>query len=122
MDSKRLWSRLLIAVLYLTTYGLSQDQARAEVTATDEAELRTFAEQFYAAYSKKDLDGFMKLWSAKATGLDARRKATEEIFAGVDKIELKNLSVRVALLERDRARVLVTVEMNATNAKTGIAA
>jgi CHAT domain-containing protein len=122
MDSQRLWSRLFMAVFCLASVGVAQDQTRAQVAATDEAALRAFAEQFFGAYARKDLDGFMKLWSAKATGLEARRQEMQERFASTDKIELKSLAIRNPQIEGSRARLLVTVEMSALDVKTGKAA
>ena len=123
MNSKRLCSRIFLMIFCLSCVRLSQDQLRAQVTATDDAAVRAIAEQFFAAYARKDLDGFIKLWSAKSPGLELRRKVVAERFAGTDKIELKSLAISSVRIDRERtARVLVTVELSALDVKTGRAA
>ncbi len=122
IDSNRLRSRILLVIFCLSSVGLSQDQSRPQTSTTDEAALRAVAQQFFAAYAKKDLEGFTGLWSAKSPEIQARRKVMEERFVGIEKIELKSLAFRDLTIEGDKARVRVMVEMNALDSKTGKAA
>src|SRR5262249_38655820 len=83
--------------LFCVTFNPSQDESRKErpgsVSAGDEGALRALAQEFYAAYAKKDLDGFLRLWSAKSPELASRRTAMQKLFANHEKIELKSFAI-----------------------------
>jgi CHAT domain-containing protein/Tfp pilus assembly protein PilF/ketosteroid isomerase-like protein len=91
----------------------------AAAQSADEAALRTLTEKFFAAYQAKDLDGLMRMWSAKSADLAAGKQSFEQTFAAVDKAELKSLSIRKLTVDGDQATVRVVVEINAVEAKTG---
>src|SRR5258708_7231896 len=79
-------------------------------SADDAADRKAVAERLFAAYAKKDLDGFMALWSAKSPDLAPRRQTMQQVFAATDKIEVKSLAIRKVVVEGDTAKVRVAVE------------
>ncbi len=117
----RLWSGILACLLFSSV--LAQDESRkarpGSASAADEAALRALAQEFYAAYAKKDLDGFLQLWSAKSPELAARRQAMQKLFADHEKIEVKDLVIRKMAVEGEKAKLRVEVEINAIETKTG---
>jgi CHAT domain-containing protein/Tfp pilus assembly protein PilF len=107
-------SLIVIVALCLQPFGLAQ-----EASPDDETALRAVAEELFAAYGKKDLEGLMGLWSLKSPELATRRKAIQEFFAANEKIEVRSLTVSGVKVEGDKASLRATVEMSATEAKTG---
>src|SRR5262245_5844236 len=80
----------------------------------DEAVLRSLTERFFAAHQKKDLDELISLWSEKSPEL----AATKQSFAAHEKIELKSVSIGKVVVEGERARVRLVVEISAVDGKT----
>jgi CHAT domain-containing protein/tetratricopeptide (TPR) repeat protein len=98
--------------------------ASAVQNSADETALRALAESFFNTWAAKDLDGFLRQWSAKAPELPARKKAMQELFASGEKVVLKSFAVRQVKPEGDKARVRVeanlqSVEMQAGKEKPG---
>ena len=110
-------SLIVIAALCLQPFGLAQNSS-----PVDETVLRAVAEELFAAYVKKDLDGLMELWSVKSPELATRRKAMQELFAANEKIEVKRLIVSKVKVEGYKASLRVTIEVSAVDVKTGKAA
>jgi len=77
------------------------------------------AEAFFHPQAAKDLDGFLRLWSDKSTELEARRKGSQELFAGSEKTELRNLTIRAVKVEGANARVPAETDARVTEAGTG---
>ncbi len=117
----RLGSVILACLLFSS--ALAQDESRKErpasSAAADEVALRALAQEFYAGYAKKDLDGLFRLWSAKAPGLAARRQTMQKFFADNEKIEVKGLVIRQLAVEGEKAKLRIEVELNALEVKTG---
>jgi tetratricopeptide (TPR) repeat protein len=111
-------SACLLISLILAQTGSGQQRPGA-ATAADEMALRALAQEFYAAYAKKDLDGFIGLWSAKAPDLASRRQAIRKLFAENEKIEVKSLVIPKITIDGGKAKLRVDVEMNAIETKTG---
>ncbi len=86
--------------------------------SADEAGLRAVMEKFHASLSKKDLDGWASLWSAKSPDFALRKQALQQLFAQRDNIEVKNLSVRKVEVNGDTARVSGFAEIVAVDATT----
>src|SRR5262252_785032 len=103
--------------------ALAQSQPASSVLVTqhsaDEIALRALAEAYFHAWAAKDLDGFLRLWSEKSAELEARRKGARELFAGSEKIELRDLTIRAVKVEGDNARVRVETDARVTEAGTG---
>ena len=117
------WLWVVISACILFSIVLAQDESRKERPAlpstADEADLRALAQEFYAAYARKDLDGFLRLWSAKSPELASRRAATQKLFADHERIELKSLAVRKVTVDGEKAKLRVDVELNAVEVNTG---
>jgi CHAT domain-containing protein/Tfp pilus assembly protein PilF len=117
------WLWVVISACILFSIVLAQDESRKERPAfpstAGEADLRALAQEFYAACARKDLDGFLRLWSAKSPELASRRAATQKLFADHEKIEVKGLAPLKIVVESDKAKLRFEVEMNAIEAKTG---
>src|SRR5262245_43917998 len=87
--------------------------------SADETALRALAEAYFHTWAAKDLDGFLRLWSDKSTELEARRKGAQELFAGSEKIELRNLTIRAVKVEGANARVRVETDARVTEVGIG---
>src|SRR5262249_5122059 len=107
----RLWSVLLACLLFSSVPAQDESQ--------DELALRALAEEFYSSYAKKDLYGFLRLWSARAPELAARRQTMQKLFADHEKIEVKGPVIRKMAVEGEKAKLRVELEMNAIEVKTG---
>jgi len=97
----------------------AQDESRTRPTAaSDDAALRALVEEFYGSYAKKDLDGFLRLWSAKSPELATRREIMQRLFVDHEKIEVKGLVIRKMAVEGEKAKLRVELEMSAIEVKT----
>ena len=106
--------------LILITVLISQPFNQAQNKSSDtEATLRSVVDELFAAYAREDIEGYMKLWSAKSPDLTARRKSMQDLFTANDKIEVKTLNIRKLNPEGEKASVRVTAEMSALDTKTG---
>jgi CHAT domain-containing protein/tetratricopeptide (TPR) repeat protein len=114
---------LLALSLNFINPALAQSQSASSTLETrhsaDETALRALAEAFFHAWAAKELDGFLRLWSDKSAELEARRKSAQELFAGSEKIELRNLTIRAVKVEGANARVRVETDARVTEAGTG---
>ena len=119
----RRWSLLFITALLLSSLALSQYGSRAIPDAfastAEEAALRALAEKFFSAYPKKDLDGFMSLWSARSPDFASRRRVMQELFNTRDQFRLEKLTIVKTTLEAEKASVRASLVMNAVESKTG---
>src|SRR5579864_3425555 len=117
----RLWSIVGMAVSVSLVLVLGHPSAAATPQSpanTDEAAVLTLANQYYAAYGKKDLAAITALWSSQCPTLAAQQKANEQFFAANDKIEVASLSVRQTKVEGNKRFLRATFAMSAVNAKT----
>lgn len=85
----------------------------------DAAAVQRLAEEFFAACARKDLEGFLQLWSPRSPDLAARKQEMQTLFAANEKIEVKTLIVSNVTLADAKASMRATVEMSAVAAKTG---
>jgi tetratricopeptide (TPR) repeat protein len=97
----------------------AHDESRTQPSASDNDALRVLVQEFYGSYAKKDLDGFVRLWSAKSPELAARREIVQKLFFDNEKIEIKGLVIRRMAVEGEKAKLRVEVEMVAIEVKTG---
>jgi tetratricopeptide (TPR) repeat protein len=82
-------------------------------------EIRALVDRLFKAYARKDLDGFMALWSKKSPDYAARTRTMRQLFAETGLIELKELQVLRVVVDGDSARVRFRVELAGTNPGTG---
>jgi len=97
----------------------AHDESQTQPSAADNTALRALVEEFYGSYAKKDLDGFLRLWSANSPELAARRETMQKLFVDNEKIEVKHLVIRKMGVEGEKAKLRVEVEMGAIEVKTG---
>ena len=114
---RRLGSVILVCLLLSSVHA--HDDSRMQPSATDDAALRVLVDELYGSYAKKDLDGFLRLWSAKSPELAARRETVQKLFVDNEKIEVKGLAIHQMAVEGDKAKLSVEVEMSALEVKTG---
>lgn len=62
-----------LLVISFSFFGLARQEPSAlrsaSLPAEEEAALRALAHEFFTAYANKDLEGWMRLWSVKASEL-----------------------------------------------------
>jgi hypothetical protein len=81
--------------------------------------LRDLARNFFETFQENDLEKLVNLWSAKSPELATFTSSTKQRFAETGTIQLKNLDVRRVTVEGAESVVRVTVEMHATDLKSG---
>jgi CHAT domain-containing protein/uncharacterized protein HemY len=109
----RLQSIVVLAI------GLFVCSNLASAQQSDDIVVSNLTRSFFEATQRKDIDGLLKLWSAKAPDLQGFTAATRKTFSDVGSIELKSLEIRRITVEGAQSNVRVTVEMNATELKSG---
>jgi CHAT domain-containing protein/tetratricopeptide (TPR) repeat protein len=87
--------------------------------AADETALRSLAEQFFRAFAGKDLAAYLSLWSEKAPDFKSLPRSTQNLFAALDRIEVKNLNVSKVTATQEKGSARLTVEISAIDVKTG---
>ena len=90
-------------------------QAQDSTSPTEAAALHSLAREFFAAYARKDMEGWLRTWSRKAQGLEARAQQTQKLFAELGAVELKELSVSQTAIQGEKASLRVTVEIRAVD-------
>ena len=109
--------RSLLVVLGLGVAGLLP-LALADDKA-DETAVRAVAQRYFAAYAKKDLDGFMALWSEKSPDFKSRKQTMQRIFGETEDIRLKALTIVKATVTDEAAQLRVRVELASTDKRSG---
>ena len=113
----RLCSVILVCLLLSSVRA--HDESRTQPSVADNGALRALVQELYGSYAKKDLDGFLRLWSAKSPELAARRETMQKLFVDNEKIEVKGLVIRKMEVEGEKAKLRVELEMDAIEVKTG---
>lgn len=109
---------VILACLFLSSVPAQYESRTRPTAASDDDALRALVEEFYGSYAKKDLDGFLRLWSAKSPELATRRETMQKLFADYEKIEVKGLVIRKMAVEGEKAKLRVELEMAAIEVKT----
>jgi hypothetical protein len=126
MSRAKLRRRVITVVLcrvgFLWAEQSPPSQPPAPVLAAEETALHTVAERFFATYAKRDLEGFMSLWSRTSPERASRQRQLEQLIAAQDSIEVKSIAVHKVRVEGERASLRVGLEMSEAEAKTGKAA
>jgi CHAT domain-containing protein/uncharacterized protein HemY len=105
---------VLTGIWALALVGLLPGRA----AGADDPALKSLVEQFYAAYAREDLEGFMALWSSRSPDFSSRRQVMKEIFEATDHIAVSSLDVRRTTVAGDEATVRVVVSMAGMDTKT----
>lgn len=107
-----------VLLCFVNLLGLPSLWAQSP-SPSEETAVRAVVEKYFTVYANRDLDGLMRLWSAKSPEREARRKSTAELFASSEKITLKSFAVRRASVTGASARVRVEADLEVIEAKTG---
>jgi hypothetical protein len=113
----RLCSVILVCLCFASVRA--HEESRTQPSAADNTALRALVEEFYGSYAKKDLDGFLRLWSARSPELTARREAMQKLFVDNEKIEVKGLVIRKMAVAGEKAKLRVELELSAVEVNTG---
>lgn len=84
----------------------------AQEQSADEAALRTLVAQYFDAYAKKDLNGFVALWSGQSPQVASRRQTLERLFS-YDTFSFTAPLISHLKLEADKARLRVATRRTA---------
>lgn len=112
----------VIALCLCAIAPAQQASTTAPVSSEDQAALRRLAADFFAVYAKEDLDGLLRLWSAKSPEFPVFKQRVQQQFATWEKVTVKDVEVRQVKADSARAKLRVELEMSAVDAKTGMPA
>lgn len=90
----------------------SLNSSAASVQTGDESALRVLTQNFYGLCEKKDLDGFISLWSPQSPDLATRQRQASAVFASDARIGSAKLNVRDIQINSLEARVRLDVELS----------
>jgi CHAT domain-containing protein/tetratricopeptide (TPR) repeat protein len=110
---------LSLILVSIATPQSQPSSVPAPPQSSSESAVRAMAEEYFALYAAKDLDGLMSLWSKQSPDLESRKQEIQKLFASYEKIEVKSLAVLRVTIAGEKARLRVNVEINAVEAKTG---
>lgn len=105
---------LMLALSFVAGLNLANAQSPDDTTPVKNA-----TRNFLEAYQRKDVDGLLKMWSAKSPDLPAFTAAVKQTFSEVGTIELKNVALRSVTIEGEQSIVRVSAELQATELKSG---
>jgi CHAT domain-containing protein/Tfp pilus assembly protein PilF len=108
----------LLSPLALSQYG-PPALPRSFASQLEQPAAHSLVEKFFAAYTKKDLDAFMSLWSAKSPHFASRRQTMRELFSTHDHLRFEGLTIGKVTFEAERASVRARLVMNADDSQTG---
>jgi tetratricopeptide (TPR) repeat protein len=113
-------TRLIAPALAMVFLGLITGPTPVRAAdAPAEKAIRAFVDRLFKAYARKDLDGFMALWSEKSPDYAVRKRTMRQLFAETGPIDLKALRVLRVVVDGASARVHFRVELAGTNPGTG---
>ncbi|HEY6806757.1 MAG TPA: tetratricopeptide repeat protein [Pyrinomonadaceae bacterium] len=108
----------IILVCLLLSSVRAHDESRSQLSASDNTALHALVEEFYGSYARKDLAGFVRLWSSKSPELAARRETMQKLFVDNEKIEVKDLVIRKIAVDGEKAKLRIELEVDAIEVKT----
>jgi CHAT domain-containing protein/tetratricopeptide (TPR) repeat protein len=88
------------------------------IQSTDQAAITGLIEKYFSAYAQKNLDAMTRLWSERSPDLPAARSRLRDSLAVNDSIQTKHLRLRKIDINADRARIVATLEVEATDTRT----
>ncbi|HXM35417.1 MAG TPA: CHAT domain-containing protein [Pyrinomonadaceae bacterium] len=109
---------LLVVAASISGQYKTASVAPGQEPSQDEVLLRALVTRYFDYFAKKDLDDLLKQWSAKAPGLEVRRKELQQAFAANDRVDVGYLLIRDFTIDGDRAAARVALEISATDVKT----
>jgi CHAT domain-containing protein/Tfp pilus assembly protein PilF len=120
MSNQKYGPQLVVALIFALGHSLVASANLANAQSADDVSLvRNATRNFFEASQRKDVDGLLSLWSAKAPELTAFTEAVKKSFAEVGNIELQSLEIHRVTVEGAQSIVRLTVEMQANDLKSG---
>jgi CHAT domain-containing protein/Tfp pilus assembly protein PilF len=113
-----LFSSGVIAICLVPSFSFAQDKRPTQLDSPDDHVLRGIIDEFFAAYSRKDVDAFVRLWSAKSPDLAVRRQEIQKLFGEAKTVEVRGLVVSKVTVDGDRARLRVSADISVVNVQT----
>ena len=114
------YRRQFVVVLLVGLFVCSELASAQQ--SDDNAVVSNLTRSFFEASQRKDLDGVLNLWSAKSPDLPVFTTTMRKSFSEIGNIELKSFEISRITIEGAQSIVRVSVEMNATELKSGKAA
>ena len=114
MFHRRRQSPLITIFVFLLCCHAVRAQA-----SDDTSVLRDLTRNFFESFQEKDVEKLRNLWSAKSPDLATFTATIKQKFAEVGTIQLKSLDIRRVTNEREESVVRVTVDIQATDLKSG---
>lgn len=115
----RCLSSIAIAI-GLVALTLAQQSAPSPLTGSeDQTVLQQLTEEFFSAYTRKNSEGLLRMWSAKSPELPAFKQRLQQQFVTWEKVTVKDVTIRQVKVDGARAKLRVELEMSAVDAKTG---
>lgn len=111
--------RALRSLLMLSLLFGSATSAQPQLSFADDTVLRSLAAAFYQTWAAKDLDSWVRLWSAQAPALEASQKTTTELFVKSASITLTSFTIRRIGRVGPKAWVRVELDAQVIEAQTG---
>ena len=108
-----------LSLILFVALGFQPSNHAQKNSPDTETAFSPVVDELFVAYAREDLEGYLKLWSAKSPDRDARRKALQDLFAANEKIEVKSVAIRNLKEESEKASLRVSVEITAFDVKTG---
>jgi CHAT domain-containing protein/Tfp pilus assembly protein PilF/ketosteroid isomerase-like protein len=109
---------MALRAFHLGVYLLICMVLSAFAQTDSQATIRGLIERFFAAYQREDVDEVMSLWSERSPDFVASKRDFKQLFAN-HKIAVSGLNFGKTSIEADQAKVQLTMEVSAVNARTG---
>ena len=125
---RRCWC-VIIALglaLLISTQNESRGQTSSTVPASDDAALRLLVANYFETLARNDIDGFLKLWSHSAEGLEQRRQMMQRTSATQSTLRpiFSNFTILKIKIEDNRAMLRIeakrTLSAQATQSATQV--
>src|SRR5918992_3057359 len=102
-----------------TVLGLLLCCQLVNAQASDDTALRDLTRKFLEAFQEKNVEKLVSLWNAKSPDLATFTAAMKQKFGEVGAIQLENSLIRQLTIEGDQAVIGITVDIRATDLKSG---
>jgi CHAT domain-containing protein/Tfp pilus assembly protein PilF len=107
----------IIAICLVSSFIFAQDKQSTQHDSPDDHALRAVVDEFFAAYSRKDMDAFVRPWSAKSPDLAVRRQEMQKLFGEAKTLAVTSLLVTKVTVINDKAKLRVSVELDVIDAQ-----
>src|SRR5947209_2651526 len=111
----QIYSRILLSLLLITATPLTCLSSQSE----DEAAVKDLVGRMIAAYSARDLEAFMSLYSPKSPEFATRKSSISHSIEENETVSARELTILSTSVTGSKATVRAKWHMAATRAKTG---